>query len=36
MAYTVIDVSRGGVFFWLGVLLAGIGVAVFFSGSIRR
>jgi hypothetical protein len=36
MAYTVIDVSGGGVFFWVGVLLAAIGVAVFSSGSIRR
>jgi hypothetical protein len=34
MAYTVVDVSGGGVIFWVGVLLAAIGAAVFFSSGM--
>jgi small-conductance mechanosensitive channel len=36
MAATVIGVSGGGVIFWIGVLLAAVGTAVFLSGSISR
>jgi hypothetical protein len=36
MASTVIGVSGGGAIFWVGVLLAAIGVTVFLSGSLRR
>jgi hypothetical protein len=36
MAYTVADASGGGAIFWVGVLLAAIGVAVFISGTLRR
>jgi hypothetical protein len=36
MAWTVSGVEGGGAFFWIGVLLAGVGAAVFFAGSIRR
>jgi hypothetical protein len=36
MSATVADVSGGEPVFWIGVLLAGIGVAVFFSGWISR
>jgi hypothetical protein len=36
MAYTVSDVSGGEPIFWAGVLLAGIGVAVFFAGRFSR
>jgi hypothetical protein len=36
MSWTVNGVSGAGVIFWIGVLLAGIGVAVFFSGRLSR
>jgi hypothetical protein len=36
MAWTVIGVPGGGAIFWIGVLLAAIGTAVFFSGWISR
>jgi hypothetical protein len=36
MAWTVNGVSGGGAIFWIGVLLAAIGAAVFFSGWISR
>jgi hypothetical protein len=36
MASTVNGVSGGEVIFWIGVLLAAIGAAVFFSGWISR
>jgi hypothetical protein len=36
MASTVSGVSGGEVIFWIGVLLAAIGAAVFFSGWIGR
>jgi hypothetical protein len=36
MAYTVADVEGGDVFFWVGTLIAGIGVAVFFAGRFSR
>ena len=36
MASTVIGVSGGEVIFWIGVLLAAIGAAVFFSDWISR
>jgi hypothetical protein len=35
MAYTVIGASGAQVIFWAGVLLAGIGAAVFFGGGRR-
>jgi hypothetical protein len=35
-AATVFDVSGGEPIFWIGVLLAGIGVAVFVSGWVSR
>jgi hypothetical protein len=35
-ASTVSGVSGGEVIFWIGVLLAAIGAAVFFSGWISR
>jgi hypothetical protein len=36
MASTVIGVSGAEFIFWIGVLLAAIGAAVFFSGWISR
>lgn len=36
MSATVFDVSGGEPIFWIGVLLACIGVAVFFSGWVSR
>jgi hypothetical protein len=36
MASTVNGVSGGEVIYWVGVLLAAIGAAVFLSGWIRR
>jgi hypothetical protein len=36
MASAVNGVSGGEVIFWIGVLLAAIGAAVFFSGWISR
>jgi len=36
MASAVIGVSGGEIIFWIGVLLAAIGTAVFLSGSISR
>jgi hypothetical protein len=36
MASTVIGVTGGELIFWIGVLLAAIGAAVFFSGWISR
>jgi hypothetical protein len=36
MASTVKDVSGGEAFYWVGVLLAAIGTAVFLSGWISR
>jgi hypothetical protein len=36
MAWTVSGASGGGGIFWIGVLLAAIGAAVFFSGWISR
>ena len=36
MAWTVIGASGGGAIFWIGVLLAAIGAAVFFSGWNSR
>jgi hypothetical protein len=36
MASTVNGASGGEVIFWIGVLLAAIGAAVFFSGWISR
>jgi hypothetical protein len=36
MASAVNGVSGGQVIFWIGVLLAAIGAAVFFSGLIGR
>jgi hypothetical protein len=36
MAWTVAGTSGGDVIFWIGVLLAGVGTAIFFSGLINR
>jgi hypothetical protein len=36
MAWTVAGVRGGQVIFWIGVLLAAIGAAIFFSGWIKR
>jgi hypothetical protein len=33
MAFTVMNATGAQVIFWAGVLLAGIGAAVFFAGS---
>jgi hypothetical protein len=36
MAWTVAGASGGDVIFWIGVLLAAVGTAIFFSGLINR
>jgi hypothetical protein len=35
-AFTVLGASGTGAIFWAGVLVAGVGVAVFLSGRVRR